>query len=414
MNPFDEKPEDEKLVPVEESPTTEPSEPVPAPQAPPAPQAYYRPEPSRHSLWSYLATAIIGAIVGGLLVTVAVPSLYGAGAGRFLTPTKNVLPTPPVNPTPVNASGMPAIFVASKLDPAVVGILNQGTGTDLFGRRVPRSGSGSGFIITSNGYIVTNNHVVEGANQITVTLSDGRKFTAQPVGTDRATDLAVIKINVDNLPIAELGNSDELQVGETVVAIGNPVGTEFQRSVTQGIVSGLNRLLTVGDQKLPLIQTDAVINPGNSGGPLANTRGQVVGINSLKLNIPAVEGMGFSIPINIARPVVNDLIAHGRVQRPYLGVYLIDKTTAAQNNVKLERGVLVADLAKGGPAEKAGVKKDDVITAIAGKTVDTADSLKTELLAHKIGDVIEVTVLRGGASLKINVTLGEAPVTTTQ
>jgi len=315
----------------------------------------------------------------------------------------------PKDLTPVSTADMPSVFVAARLGPAVVGIANKGTALDLFGRAVQRQVSGSGVIIATNGYIVTNNHVVDGATQLEVSLSDGRKFPATLVGTDAATDLAVIKVDADGLAAAELGTSNDLKVGEIAIAIGNPVGSEFQRSVTQGIISGLNRVLRVGDQTLQLIQTDAVINPGNSGGPLANVRGQVIGINALKLSTAAVEGMGFAIPIDVARPVINDLIAKGRVQRAYLGIWLIDKSVAPQYDIKLERGIYVADVAAGGPAGRAGIRKGDIILAIDSKEIDTADDFKLAIGQHRAGDRVEMTVLRGSQRVKLPVTLGEAP-----
>jgi len=363
----------------------------------------------QNSLMSYLLVAIVGALIGGLLVTAAVPSLYGGRLGAQFEAPKLPVPSPSPAPSAGTTGDSPAVAVAARLGSAVVGITNRGTALDFFGRQATREASGSGVIFAKNGYIVTNNHVVEGAKELTVALADGRKFPAKIVGTDAATDLAVIKIEVDGLPAAEFGNSDELKVGEFAVAIGNPVATEFQRSVTQGIISGLNRVLQVGDETLTLIQTDAVINPGNSGGPLANARGQVIGINTLKLDLPTVEGMGFAIPINTARPIIEALITTGKVQRAWIGVYLIDKTNAAQFNVKVDHGAYIAELIPGAPAEKAGLKVADIIVAIEQTNVDTVNDLKTALRQHKVGERVELTVLRGGQTIKVPVVLAEAP-----
>ena len=383
---------------------------LPPPPAPPAPP------PRQHSLMSYLLVAIVGAIIGGLVVSIAVPSLYGTiyrSGPLGQLPDSPKFPLPPAEAPPSGSAGAPAaapaVFVAQILEPAVVGIVNKLTGIDIFGRQASREASGSGVVFAMNGYVITNNHVVEGATELTVSLADGRKFTARVIGTDRPTDLAVIKVEADGLPSAQLGNSDELRVGDVAIAIGNPVGAEFQRSVTQGIISGVNRVLRVGDQTFKLIQTDAVINPGNSGGPLANTRGQVVGINTLKLDLPRVEGMGFAIPINVARPIVEQLIARGRVSRPYLGVYLIDKTNASYYNIKLEHGVYVADLVAGGPADRAGLKKTDIIVVIGTKQIESVDDLKLTIDQFKVGDKVDVTVERTGGRMKIPVVLGEAP-----
>ena len=364
----------------------------------------------RNSLMSYLMVAIVGALIGGLLVTAAVPSLYGGGfIGRNLEAPKLPVPSPSPAPATGTPGDSPAVTVAARLGPAVVGITNRATARDLFGRQTAREASGSGVIFAKNGYIVTNNHVVEGAKELIVALGDGRTFPAAIVGTDKPTDLAVIKIEADGLPAAEFGNSDELRVGEFAIAIGNPVATEFQRSVTQGIISGLNRVLRVGDESLTLIQTDAVINPGNSGGPLANARGQVIGINTLKIDLPTVEGMGFAIPINTARPIIEALISTGRVQRAWIGVYLIDKTNAAQFNLKVDHGAYIAELVPGGPAEKSGLKVADVIVGIDQANVDTVNDLKTALRKHKVGERVEVTVERGGSKVKVTVALAEAP-----
>ena len=365
---------------------------------------------SQNWLMPYLLVAVVGALIGGLLVTAAVPSLYGGGfIGRPFAAPQLPAPSPSPAPSTGTPGDSPAVTVAARLGPAVVGIMNRATATDIFGRQTAREASGSGVIFAKNGYIVTNNHVVQGAKELVVTLGDGRTFPAKIVGTDSATDLAVIKIEIDGLTAAEFGNSDDVRVGEFAIAIGNPVATEFQRSVTQGIISGLNRVLRVGDESLTLIQTDAVINPGNSGGPLANARGQVIGINTLKIDLPRVEGMGFAIPVNTARPIIEALIATGRVQRAWIGVYLIDKTNAAQFNVKVDHGAYIAELVPGGPAEKAGLKTADIIVAMGQANVDTVNDLKAALRQHKVGERVEVTVQRGGSTVKVPLVLAEAP-----
>jgi len=204
----------------------------------------------------------------------------------------------------------PVVAIAEQVGPTVVGISNRGQVQDFFGRTtVEERGSGSGVIIDSRGYIVTNYHVIEGASEIVVSLADGRKVTGELVGSDPRTDLAVVKIKADNLPVAVLGDSSKLKTGELAVAIGNPLGIEFARSVTVGVVSATDRTLTIGDRQFRLIQTDAAINPGNSGGALVNSRGEIIGINSAKLVIKGVEGMGFAIPINKAPPLLPGLIA---------------------------------------------------------------------------------------------------------
>ncbi len=378
-------------------------------------EATRKPPPRRsHSLLTYLAIAIIGAMIGGLVVAVAVPSLYGwEYFGRsFLEPPRIPVPQPAPAPPAAETVVAPAVYVAEKLGPAVVGITNRALTTDWFGRPTARDSTGSGVIFAENGYIVTNNHVVEGARELTVLLADGRTFPATLVGTDVHTDIAVLKIDADGLPAAELGDSNSLRVGDIAIAIGNPVGEAFQRSVTQGIISGLNRVLRVGDQTHQLIQTDAVINPGNSGGPLANAAGQVIGINTLKIDLPRVEGMGFAVPINVVRPIINEIITMGRVQRPWLGVGLLDKELAAHYNIQIEKGLYIAEVVANGPAERAGIKKGDVILAIAGKQVNNIDDLRLALADHRAGNRVTITLLRDKEQLDIEVLLGEMPETT--
>jgi len=266
---------------------------------------------------------------------------------------------------------------------------------------------GSGFIIDNEGFIVTNNHVVEGATELVVSLADGRVLTGTIVGTDAFTDLAVVKINATDLPVAAFGDSGALRVGEVAIAIGNPVGLEFARTVTAGVISGINRLVQQGERTFTLVQTDAAINPGNSGGPLCNGSGQVIGINTIKFASTEIEGMSFAIPINIVRPIVNDLVVNGRIIRPWLGVRIVDKTNAARYGVTLDKGVLVVEVISRGPAASAGIQASDVIIAVAGQTVNTSAELTAAVQTHRVGEKIEVKVLRRGSELTYTVTLAE-------
>jgi serine protease Do len=282
-----------------------------------------------------------------------------------------------------------------------------------------RRGSGSGFIISRDGYILTNNHVVEGATKLRVRLLDKRTFSAKVVGRDPATDVAVIKIDATNLPAASLGNSDSLKVGEWVLAVGNPLGEDFSFTVTAGIVSAKGRLL----RGLPIetqyaimdfIQTDAVINPGNSGGPLVNTRGQVVGINSaIASDNGFYQGYGFAIPVNLARIVSSQLIAEGRVHRAILGVSIRDATEddAAYVGLKEIRGVVVQDYSgDDSPARKAGIEPGDLIVELDGQPVEYVAQLQQAVGFKKPGEVVRVTVLRKGGERKtVSVKLAEAP-----
>ena len=218
------------------------------------------------------------------------------------------------------ARNTPIVAAAKKVGPAVVGITNKAYVRDIFNRvQLTERGTGSGVIYDKSGLIATNNHVVEGASEIIVSLTDGRSVKGNVLGADAATDLAVVKIDENNLPVADFGDSSTLQVGEPAIAIGNPLGLEFRGSVTAGVISALNRSIQLGERKFDLIQTDAAINPGNSGGALVNAEGEVVGINSAKIAVSGVEGIGFAIPINSAKPILDELAKKGRVVRPYIG-----------------------------------------------------------------------------------------------
>lgn len=289
------------------------------------------------------------------------------------------------------------IDVASQVSPSIVGVTNLSSRGDMFNQRSTEA-TGSGVILDKEGHIVTNNHVVKNANRLIVTLVDGNEKEAKIVGTDPRTDLAVIKIEVKNkVTPAKFGDSDQLVAGQEVVAIGNPLGLRFARSVTAGVVSGLNRLITTEEGFVfRLIQTDAAINPGNSGGALVNLEGQVVGINTIKIAVPGFEGMGFSIPSKQVEQVVNDIIKNGRVLRPVMGIKIlgeISKDQASFYNIPISSGIAVAPLADG-PADKAGLKDYDIITAVNGEKVETGLELQEKIFARKIGEVIRVTLSR--------------------
>ena len=273
---------------------------------------------------------------------------------------------------------------------------------DIFNRRVAVGQSvGSGVIFDKKGYIVTNNHVVSGSKEVNVSLSNGQTVPGKVVGTDASTDLAVVKIDSsDSLPVAVLGDSDALQIGETAIAIGNPLGLEFQGTVTVGVISALNRSLDDIDQRFKLIQTDAAINPGNSGGALVTADGKVVGINSAKISKEGIEGMGFSIPINQAKGIIEQLIANGKVVRAYLGVYAADKDIAARYGYQWDHdsGVLVMKVAKNSPLSLTDVHIGDYILSIDGKTVNTVKEMREIIDAHRPGDKISLVYEHNGRS----------------
>lgn len=320
---------------------------------------------------------------------------------------------PPVAQAQVSeARNTPIVKAAKAVSPAVVGITNKAYARDFFNRKVLiEQGSGSGVIFDAKGYIATNNHVVQNSQELVVSLADGRTFPGKVVGVDPATDLAVVKINADNLPVAVFGDSDSLMVGEPAIAIGNPLGLEFQGSVTAGVISALNRSIEIGDRKFKLIQTDAAINPGNSGGALVNADGMVVGINSAKISVSGVEGIGFAIPINSARPILQSIIEKGRVIRAYLGVGALDKNLAARYgyDLDLEKGVYLARVDQSGPAHKAGLRKGDVILKIAGAETNSVADLRAALDNQPVGSQVEVVYDRNGQTGSVSVLLEEMP-----
>jgi serine protease Do len=319
---------------------------------------------------------------------------------------------PSSNSTPTLAPELPTIAeVVARVKPSVVAINVEITTYNIFNRPTQEQGAGSGWIIRSDGYIVTNNHVVDGATNIVVTLNDGQTFPADKTYTDPVTDLAVIKIDAQDLPALSTGDSADLNVGDWVVAIGNALGQGI--SATKGIVSALGISLSEspGQTLHDLIQTDAAINPGNSGGPLVNMAGQVIGITSIKISQVGVEGMGYAISINEARPVINTLINTGYVVRPWLGIsaYTVDQSLAAFYNLGVNKGVLITDVAIGSPAEKAGLIAGDVITAIDGQEQTGAGALMDLINSLKVGQKIEITYYHGSARKTVSVTLAESP-----
>ena len=305
----------------------------------------------------------------------------------------------------------PVVRVAKTVGPAVVGITNKAVARDFFNRQVEAEGVGSGVIFRSDGYIVTNNHVIAGARELIVSLSDGNTINGELVGADEMTDIAVVKVDAKDLPTAKFGNSDEIMVGEPAIAIGNPMGLEFQGSVTVGVISALNRTIGLNDRLVKLIQTDAAISPGNSGGALLNYDGEVIGINSAKLATEGVEGMGFAIPINTVQSIIDELMNKGYVARPYLGVTIFDKQTALRYGYQLtiDKGVYVFQVQIDGPADRVGLQRGDVILAIEGKEVNTVTEIRAEIAAKKVGDKIKVRYERDGRENTVDVTLQEVP-----
>jgi S1-C subfamily serine protease len=313
-------------------------------------------------------------------------------------------------------------LVAEQVKPAVVQVTNEQTGIGNFRQSgaVP-VGVGSGIIYDSAGYILTNNHVVEGATSIIVSLTDGRTFTAKLLGGDARTDLAVIQISGSNLPVAQLGDSTQLRVGDWVVAIGNALALPGGPTVTAGVVSAMDRSVQepatsqgAGPFLFGLIQTDAPINPGNSGGPLVNLDGQVVGINTLGGGSTSsgvqTYGIGFAISMATAKPIADQLVATGKVVHPYLGISYVPLNPAlsAQNGISVPYGAYITSVVPGSPAAQAGLQPGDVITAIDGTEIQSDSALAQILSGDKPGDTVTLTVLRGSQTLTVKVTLGQS------
>jgi len=301
--------------------------------------------------------------------------------------------------------------VVALVKPSVVAINTEYVTYDIFNRPYEEQGAGSGWIIDEDGLIVTNNHVVEGANSVTVTLADGRTFPAETIRTDWLSDLAIIKINAHNLPAAKVGNSAILRVGDWVVAIGNSLGLGI--SATKGIVSAKDISLPVSEGQTldDLIQTDAAINPGNSGGPLVNMAGEVIGITSVKVAQVGVEGMGYAISSNTARPIIQQLVQDGYVVRPWLGVVLSNASQwlALKYDLAVDEGAFATEVAIGSPADKAGIEAGDVITEFAGEEITSADDLIQAIHSSEIGERVAIIYWRGEVKNTTYAVLAESP-----
>ena len=326
---------------------------------------------------------------------------------------EDIIPVAAGNPQRVSSGvrNTPVVQVAKNVGPAIVGITNKTVAQDFISNRQVKveRGFGSGVIFRSDGYIVTNNHVIEGASELIVSLEDGTTYSGTLVGTDELTDIAVVKIDARNLPSARFGNSDDIMVGEPVVAIGNPMGLALHGSVTVGVISAIDRSISLND--VSLLQTDAAISPGNSGGALVNYESEVIGINNAKVAREGVEGIAFSIPINTVKDVVNELMEKGYVARPYLGVTIFDPLTAARYGyqLNLKRGVYIFQVAINSPADYANLQRGDIILSIDGKPVNSVAEVRAKIVSHKVGATVKVTYDRNGTEHTVDVILQEIP-----
>lgn len=315
-----------------------------------------------------------------------------------------------------NASGTSLSYadIAKETMDSVVEIQTETMSTNKLFAQAVESGAGSGVILSEDGYIVTNNHVIEGANTITVKTRDGKSYNAKLIGTDSSTDLAVIKIDATGLKPAVLGNSSELQVGDTAIAIGNPLG-ELGGTVTTGIVSALDREVTIDNQTMHLLQTNAAINPGNSGGGLFNDQGELIGIVNAKSSGSNIEGLGFAIPIDRAKDVITSLIDNGYVKgRASLGVTLTTGTTNNPLSNESSTQVYIIEVQEGSAAAKAGLQAGDQILKVDDTDVEEIADVKTAVNSHKAGETMNITILRDNSTQTIQVTLDEANTSQTQ
>jgi serine protease Do len=402
-----------------ESPSTRPDAPVDAPSSPsPNPFPTRPPAPiavaaDRRPRWlPFVVVALVVGLISGSLSAVAVTNL--------LSPTSST-------PASTSSSGNVAvsdvhisessavISAVQKVSPAVVVIQTSGSG-------LSSGGIGSGFIYNSNGWILTNRHVVEGSSSVQVMLADTRTYTGRVYGTDTLTDLAIVKIDATGLPTAPIGSSASLQVGQLAIAIGDPLGN-FENTVTTGVVSGLGRQITAGgsgstsaEQLNNLIQTDAAINPGNSGGPLVDSAGQVIGINTA-VNQGA-QGIGFAIPIDFAKPIMQQALDGKTLARPWMGVYYqpVTPQLAVTDHLSVQAGALISAPSSGGaaimsgsPAAKAGLQSGDIIVAVNGTKVDATHDLSTLIVPFSPGDRITLQIIRNGQTMNVPLTLGTFP-----
>lgn len=370
-----------------------------------------------------------GSLIKKTALGAALAVLFFAG-GAFVAERGGTVASAPAQAQAQDVyTGNPIVQIVKQSSPAVVNIDTETMVTrssrafpfqgdpffeEFFGqimppqqqRQVPRHGKGSGFIINKDGYVLTNNHVIEGADKVKVTLMDGRSFDAEKVGQDPTFDLAIIKIKANGLPSLELGDSDKTEIGEWVVAIGNPYG--FENTVTTGVISAKNRTLQApGVNFQGFMQTDAAINPGNSGGPLIDLNGRVIGINTAI--VPYAQGLGFAVPINMAKQIMDDLIKHGEVRRGWLGVTVQPLTPSLVEAYKIpvSEGAIIADLQESGPAAKAGVQRGDVITSINGEKIKNSQDVVFSIRKKMQGEKVDLEIYRDGKKRVVTVTLGE-------
>lgn len=356
-----------------------------------------------------LSCTLLGGAVGGVAGWVvsdankSAPSAYEQSAPSA--------PQAQQSAQPVATSGAGALSIAqiyAKCNPSVVAIATEGTQYNVFGQSATFASAGSGFITSQDGYIITNAHVISGSNTITVMLYNGETVDAHIIGQDSDADLAVLKIEKTGLTPVTFGDSDNLVVGTQVIAIGNPLG-ELANTMTTGVISALDREINIDGTPMNMLQTDASISPGNSGGPLIDSSGNVVGVVSAKSSGSGVEGIGFAIPINDVRDTVEQLMQYGYVRgRAKLGLSIDPSYTAAASRYfNMPEGCYVGEVESGSAAEKAGIEKGDIITALAGQAVKSFEDLQSVLAQHKAGETANITINRAGSEKSLSIVFGE-------
>ena len=370
-----------------------------------------------------ILTSMITSIVTFILLTFLAVGYIGTKTqnpavphGESTPPQQQQTPAPQQISTQIQSPATtPVADVVERSIQPVVGIaVLKPDGSSLFKSTADEKwGIGSGIIVDANGYVLTNHHVAGGKNKrIIVSMSNGQNLDGTTLWSDPILDLAVVKVNASGLPYSKLGDSNSLRVGESAIAVGNPLGLQFQRTVTAGIVSALNRTVEIGtDQGTnfmeDLIQTDASINPGNSGGPLMNARGEVIGINTIK--VATAEGIGFAIPINIAKPIINSFINKGTFNEPYLGLFAYDRAVVSyiDPSIDVDGGVYVAKIDAAGPAVAAGIKVGDIIRKVDGTGIHTMADLRTIIYNKNPNDRVVLTILSDGTEKSVTIVLGK-------
>ena len=388
-------------------------------QTPQAPQGPGGKPPKRRGGLKLVAFALVCAIVGGAggaAGTALVLNQSGSADATSAAETSNTpvatTVTQPVYSTNTGDKSLTPEEVYARYVDSTVGITISGTTQNFFGQPTQFAASGSGFIISEDGYILTNHHVIEGADSVTVSLHDGTQYEATIIGSDESNDVALLKVDATGLQPVSIGDSDQVVVGEQVIAIGNPLG-ELTFSMTAGYISALDRAINTDGTPINMLQTDAAINSGNSGGPLFDMNGNVIGITTAKYSGStssgtSIEGIGFAIPINDAMTIVNDLMTYGYVTgQAYLGVLVDDLDSLTARYYSLPLGVYVASVTEGSCADAAGVQPADIITGLGDYTVESYSELAAALNEYSAGDTVELQVYRSGRTLTLQVTLDE-------